>query len=287
MGRRISVNLRPKRDKKPMVATTASRCYFTKHVFCMSTNYYVPLCLQVPRTKVVEDYQKNMGYVDRHNRFRQSLLGLSAVWKTKRWQTRVQVDIFATALVDSFLLARKFLPRWQRIDHPDDSVFMRFVRQLLPQLTKGQERQSATTITKCVQVQIGKKTVQNGVNAGKTVPIQQRCTYCLKDKRTCDGVRSRRATYTCICHPDTFQCKEGRYTCWSQHLTEVGQGQLAGEGDGDDDVTDEDMARWSSSTVAATPARRGSSTVRNAQGRAIRRSPRRQQHVDLQFQNIE
>jgi hypothetical protein len=61
---------------------------------------------------VIEDYQKNMGYVDRHNRFRQNLLGLHKIWRTKKWQVRVILDLFGIALVDSFLLARKFIPRW-------------------------------------------------------------------------------------------------------------------------------------------------------------------------------
>jgi hypothetical protein len=35
--------------------------------------------IQVDRPKVIEDYQKNMGYVDRHNRFGQNIFGLYAI----------------------------------------------------------------------------------------------------------------------------------------------------------------------------------------------------------------
>ncbi len=40
--------------------------------------------IEVDRPRVIEDYQKNMGYVDRHNRFRQNILGLAKLWRTKK-----------------------------------------------------------------------------------------------------------------------------------------------------------------------------------------------------------
>ena len=73
--------------------------------------------IQVDRPRVIEDYQKNMGYVDRHNRFRQNILGMAKLWRTKKWQVRVILEVFGMALVDSFLLARKFVPRWQQADN--------------------------------------------------------------------------------------------------------------------------------------------------------------------------
>jgi hypothetical protein len=52
-----------------------------------------------------------MGHVDRHNFYRQGILKLHTTWKTKRWQTRIQLEIIALALVDAFLAAKKLLPR--------------------------------------------------------------------------------------------------------------------------------------------------------------------------------
>ena len=78
---------------------------------CLSLSAPICFCLKVPRTKIIQDYQENTGYVDCHNRFRQHILGLATVWKTTRWQTRVLQDIFGIALVDSYLLARKFMPK--------------------------------------------------------------------------------------------------------------------------------------------------------------------------------
>ncbi len=45
--------------------------------------------IQVDRPRAIEDYQKNMGYVDKHNRFRQNILGLAKLWRTKKWQVRL------------------------------------------------------------------------------------------------------------------------------------------------------------------------------------------------------
>ncbi len=49
--------------------------------------------IEVNRPRVVEDYQKNMGYIDRHNRYRQNILGLSKLWRTKKWQVRMILEI--------------------------------------------------------------------------------------------------------------------------------------------------------------------------------------------------
>ncbi len=40
--------------------------------------------IEVDRPRVIEDYQKNRGYVDRHNRYRQNILGLAKLWRTKK-----------------------------------------------------------------------------------------------------------------------------------------------------------------------------------------------------------
>jgi hypothetical protein len=41
--------------------------------------------IEILRPKVISIYQNHMGWVDRHNRFRQDILGLQNIWKTKRW----------------------------------------------------------------------------------------------------------------------------------------------------------------------------------------------------------
>ncbi len=41
--------------------------------------------IAVKRPDVIAWYQSEMGFVDRHNRFRHEMLGLHEIWKTKRW----------------------------------------------------------------------------------------------------------------------------------------------------------------------------------------------------------
>ena len=194
--------------------------------------------IQVDRPRVIGDYQKNMEYVDRHNRFRQNILGLAKLWRTKKWQVRVILEVFGMALVDSFLLARKFIPRWQQADD-SDGVFWRYVTALLPQLANEYGGGGPTrSLLKCEQVLIGKTKVEKGTNAGRVVAKQMRCVYCSKsnksrkknqeDTASSDSgtpTRARRTAYTCICHREAFSCKEGLGGCWDQHLTEYGSTQ--------------------------------------------------------------
>ena len=211
--------------------------------------------IQVDRPRVIEDYQKNMGYVDRHNGFRQNILGLAKLWRTKKWQVRVILEVFGMALVDSFLLARKFIPRWQQADN-SDGVFWKYVTALLPQLAKEYGGGGPTrSLNKCEQVLIGKTKVETGKSAGRVVAKQMRCVYCSKSnklrKKTAEDTassdsgtptRARRTAYTCLCHRDAFCCKEGLGGCWEQHLKEYGSSSTntASSDDEDYNGTDSD-----------------------------------------------
>ncbi len=53
--------------------------------------------IEVDRPRVVEEYQNNMGYVDRHNRYRQNILGLyelrvNRVGSYGVWWPRMTID---------------------------------------------------------------------------------------------------------------------------------------------------------------------------------------------------
>lgn len=203
-------------------------------------NYYI----RVPRPSLIEDYQKNFGWVDRHNRFRQNILGLHKVWKTKRWQTRFIYEFFGIVLVDAFLLARKFMARWKH-ECDEESIFWKFVRVLLPQF-HDENLHCVRELTKCRQVLIGKKEVQSGISKGRKIAIQARCKYCIRAKRKeirssessseDSARRSRRTAYSCICHPKDYVCKEGLGTCWTEHLQEYDR-----EGDSDQSDTDDSL----------------------------------------------
>ncbi len=96
----------------------------------------VNFALQVPRPACIAKYNEQMGAVDRHNFYRQGVLRLHMAWRTKTWQTRIQMEILAPALVDSFLACTKLLPQWVQVHHPKDeeSVFWKFVCSLVEQL---------------------------------------------------------------------------------------------------------------------------------------------------------
>ncbi len=165
------------------------------------------------------------------------------------------LEVFRMALVDSFLLARKFIPRWQ-ITNNSDGVFWKYVTTCLPQLAQ-EYAGGKTTISqyRCEQVLIGKTKVETGKNAGGVIAKQQRCAYCIKTNRQKKIVeestssdsgtprRARQTAYTCICHRDAFTCKEGVGGCWEAHLKECGvtTGAKADASDDDDNFgTDSD-----------------------------------------------
>jgi hypothetical protein len=154
--------------------------------------------------------------------------GLAEIWKTKKWQTRVMMEMMGIALVDSFLLARKFLPRWA--SQPDtDSVFWRYVRVLLPQLSEHSLDHVPRTAnqTSCHQVLMGKAKVVDGDHVGRVYGKQGRCKYCTQagrkepNKDKTPGTRARRSGYTCIAHKDVVMCKIGRGCCWDEHVADV------------------------------------------------------------------
>ena len=176
--------------------------------------------IQVARPSVVEDYQRNMGYVDRHNRFRMDILGLARVWKTKKWQSRMIVEILGMALVDCFLLARKFVPAYMSMSDTD-STFWQFVKKLLPQIHPEREGSSSVEVdsrTLCTQVKLPTYKVARGKHVGRIMTQQQRCVYCVKNKRVGKDMRAIRTAWTCICHPSNYCCKKTE--CWIEHLAD-------------------------------------------------------------------
>jgi hypothetical protein len=183
--------------------------------------------IKVNRPSIIAHYNEQMGWVDRHNRFRQDILGLHRVWKTKRWQTRIQLEMLGMALVDTFLLARKFIPKWATNDDEQESAFNMFLRALVPQFNDTIDlNRSSAQESRCVQVLIGKRTVAEGKQAGNMYAKQRRCQYCKKQGRKevhgngKVGTKSPRTAYTCIAHPDKFMCVQGKSTCWSEHMVD-------------------------------------------------------------------
>ena len=147
------------------------------------------------------------------------------------------MEIFGMALVDAFLVARKFIPRWTNQDD-SESTFFRFLRELLPTIADAHEAIEARQVrTKCNQVLIGKGTVQAGAKAGQEYAKQGRCHYCIKRKTKEDkegSIRSRRTAYTCSEHPNTYVCKSGINSCWQEHLADCGDDGVTSDRSEDD-----------------------------------------------------
>ena len=184
----------------------------------------------VKRPDVIARYQSDMGFVDRHNRFRHEMLGLHEIWKTKRWQTRIQIEMIAIAVIDTFLLARKFMPRYHDDANDETSAFWKFTRDLIVQLTRDRPPEDETS-SRCFQVATGKYVVQDGPNKGKKFSKQYCCHYCSLSRRKeiktdgTAGTKAPRTSYSCIAHPKIYMCRKGKCTCWEEHLADITLGK--------------------------------------------------------------
>ena len=144
----------------------------------------------------------------------------------------MQSELFATCLVDGFLLSQHFLPAWQAAS--GRSKFFKWLGVLLAQLeTMAKENdhvlraEEATVVVaeKCEQGKIGSVIIQNGPNAGKKRTVQERYRYCSAAGRMEPIKRgstvkpgAHRTSFCCKLHPDECTCKKGKFTCWAEHV---------------------------------------------------------------------
>ena len=149
----------------------------------------------------------------------------------------MQIEILAMGMVDAFLIARKFMPRWNNVDD-SESVFFRFLHALLPTIADANEAVAARQVrSKCCQTLIGKGIVQDGAKKGQEYAKQGRCHYCIKrkEKEQKEGsTRSRRTAYTCSHHPSIYVCKAGLGECWMEHLADCGDDFVNSDQSGED-----------------------------------------------------
>jgi hypothetical protein len=97
-----------------------------------------------------------IGTIDRHK-------VLHKIWKIKRWQTRIQIELLATSLVDSFLACTNLLPKWrlEKEHELEDSLFWNFVCALLKQLNqtprheRNREDDLVDPSSQCFQIRLG------------------------------------------------------------------------------------------------------------------------------------
>jgi hypothetical protein len=60
-------------------------------------------------------------------------LHLAKFWKTKRWQTRIQLELLGLTMVDAYLACRKIMPKWQGLDDME-SIFWQFAYTIIAQI---------------------------------------------------------------------------------------------------------------------------------------------------------
>ncbi len=149
----------------------------------LGTNYLK----EIPRPAIIAKYQDEMGYVDRHNSFRQGTLQLAKIWKTKRWQTRIQLELLGLAMVDAFLACRRIMPKWQDVED-SDSIFWKFVHTVIgqidnrPMFARQREGEEGNPTLHCKHVPIGLYKVQAGKYKGNLKSKQAHCKYCSREK---------------------------------------------------------------------------------------------------------
>jgi len=186
---------------------------------------------EIPRPEIIAKYQGEMGWVDRHNNFRQGTLNLAKIWNTKRWQSRIQLELLGMTLVDSYLACRKLMPKWQGLDDME-SIFWRFVCTIIGQIDsrpvneREREGEDDNPTQHCKHVAIGQYKVTSGTHKGAIKSKQARCKYCQ--------IRKRKAKETGVSPPTCFQCSFHevavcrKHNCWERHLAEVRQNQRDG-----------------------------------------------------------
>jgi hypothetical protein len=180
----------------------------------------------VPRPHILAKYQDEMGHVDRHNQYRQGLLHLAKIWKTKRWQTRVQFELLGLTIVDAFLACRYSMPKWKHDQSDEDSIFWKFVCTVISQLdarpmsarVRDGDVPSNPTFN-CRQCSMGQYKIKDGAYKGSLKTKQKRCKYCRERKdELMEMGRAPPTCFECSFHKVAV-CK--KFNCWSRHLAEV------------------------------------------------------------------
>jgi hypothetical protein len=179
---------------------------------------------EVARPEIIAKYQGEMGFVDRHNQFRQGYLHLAKVWKTSRWQTRIQLELLGLSMVDAFLACRAHMPKWQHLGH-DESIFWKFVHTVIGQIDsrpmseRVREGEDENPTFHCKHVPIGQYKVLSGTYKGSVKSKQARCKYCAMRMKIAKQKGVSPPTSFCCSFHDVAVCK--KFQCWERHLTEV------------------------------------------------------------------
>ena len=172
-----------------------------------------------------------MGFVDRHNQFRQGYLHLAKIWKTTRWQTRIQLELLGLSMVDAYLACRAHMPKWQHLPH-DQSIFWKFVHTVIGQIAsrslseRVREGEDDNPTLHCKHVPLGQYKVLSGTYKVSLKSKQARCKYCAIRIRLAKETGVSPPTCFCCGYHEIAVCK--KFNCWERHLTEVTRNHRVG-----------------------------------------------------------
>ena len=152
---------------------------------------------------------------------------MAKMWKTKRWQTRIQLELLGMTMVDAFLACRKVMPKYRDLDD-SDSIFWQFVCAVIGQIDsrpasdRTREGEDENPTLHCKHVSMGQYRVLTGTYKGSLKSKQARCKYCaLRRKDTREKGNSPPTCFCCSFH-DVAVCKNtivGK--CIWQRLKEI------------------------------------------------------------------
>ncbi len=143
--------------------------------------------------KLLQKYQHEIDWVDRHNRYRQGILGLHTVWTTtKRWQTRIQLvfpSLTLFLLVAICFLSGVWKKKLSKMTVCFGSVCVRAL--CWNSWIKHQDMNEIGKIPgywggpfcklrsdERWDMRLGEKKIATGINRGVNRTIQGRCTSC-------------------------------------------------------------------------------------------------------------
>jgi hypothetical protein len=189
----------------------------------------------VDRRQQLEHCHEVAGHIDRHNRYRQHALKFHKTWKTKKWQTRMMLEIVGTSLVDACRACRHLMPTWRDRD-TTESNFMAFVMDLMPQVDARTEEQldldadessseaqpdlmsPVQEFTICAHASVGK----NGVRSNDEKHTnQQRFKHCSLRGRKNKHKHAHKTSWCCRARPDARTCKYRDRPCMAEHMAEI------------------------------------------------------------------
>jgi hypothetical protein len=126
------------------------------------------------------------------------MLKFHQTWKTKKWQTRMTLEIIGASLVDARLACRHLMPR-----ETTESNFMAFVRDLTPQIDAQTEEQldrdageSSSEVQPDLMSPVAEFTICAHASTGRNGVRSNGEKHANQQRRECCSARGRRTNTT-------------------------------------------------------------------------------------------